>query len=101
MPKQTRRYWCNIVPITFQIYVVYGHKMCFLYDIKSPREYTQRAKIRYFLGPFTTSCEAQTRIVSQRRADLVIGGVRDTVSGPTLLFLLGVVTDTIRILTFR
>ena len=35
-------------------------------------EFAQRANIRDFVGPFTTSCDAQTRIVSLRRAYAVI-----------------------------
>ena len=51
-----------------------------------------------FVGPFTTSCEAQTRIVSKRSANRVMAAVRDAVSGPTQLFLLD---DIIQILSFH
>ena len=37
-------------------------------------EFAQRTNVRDFVGPFTTSCEAQTWIVSQRQANTVIGG---------------------------
>ena len=39
-----------------------------------PRQFAQGANVRDFVGAFTTSCEAKTRIVSQRRANTVIGG---------------------------
>ena len=70
---------------------MFGEKTC-LYTIFN-REFALRANTRDFVGPFTTSCEARTRVVSKRRADT---DVRDTVSGRTQLFLLNVVTDPIR-----
>ena len=72
----------------------------FIRYLIGPREFAQRASVRDFIGPFTISCEALTRMVSKRRANMVIGGsIRDTVSGPTQLFLLEVVIDQILILS--
>ena len=84
----------NIAPITFQIYVVYGQKRVFIRYLIGPREFAQWANVRDFVGPFTTSGEAHTRIVPQQRANTVIGGSTDTVSGPTQLLLLDVVNIT-------
>ena len=73
--QQTRRYWYNIVPITFQVYVVFGQKTCIYTIFEGIRKFAQRANTWDFVGPFTTSCEARARIIfSKRRADTVIGG---------------------------
>ena len=37
-------------------------------------EVAHRANLRDFVGPFTTSCETQTKLVSKRRTNTVIGG---------------------------
>ena len=58
-------------------------KRVFIRYLIGPREFAQRAKMRDFVGPFTT-CEAQMWS-----------------SGLTQLFLHDVVTDPIRILTFH
>ena len=56
--QQTRRYLYNIATITIQIYVVYGHETYNYAIVNRPREFAQRANVRDFVAPFTTSCEA-------------------------------------------
>ena len=85
LAQKISRYWYNIAPISFQIYVLY--RRVFIRLLIGPREFAERANVRDFGGQFTTSCEAQTRIDSKRRAD-TLAEVRDTVSGPTQLFLI-------------
>ena len=46
------------------IYAVFGGKRVFMQHLMGLREFAQRANTRHFVGPFTTSCEAQTRIVT-------------------------------------
>ena len=37
-PQKARRYWYNIVPITYQVYVVFGWKRVFIRYLISPRD---------------------------------------------------------------
>ena len=73
IPVNTRlmvQYCLNSVLIR----VVMDKKRVFIRYLIGQTEFEQRANFQDFFGPFTTSCEAQTRIVSQRRANTVIGG---------------------------
>ena len=73
------------MPITFYIYVVFYRKRVFIRYLICLWEFAQHANTQDFVGPFTTSCEAQIRIVSKRRADTGIGrsAVRDWLSWVT------------------
>ena len=72
-------------------------KRAFIRYLIGPNEFAQLANTWDIVGPLTMLSEAQTRIVSKRRADTVIdrSTVGDTVSGPTKLFPLDIVTDPI------
>ena len=49
-------------------------KRVFIRYLIAPREFAKWANTRVFVGPFTTSCGTQTRILSKSLADTVTGG---------------------------
>ena len=62
--QKTRHCWYNIVPITFQIYVVYGQETRIYTVFNLPKGICTAANVWDFVSPFTASYKAQTRIYS-------------------------------------
>ena len=101
--QQIRRYWYNIVPITFQIYLVYGQKTC-IYTIFNKPELISTAGQNtglIFLAPSRRLVRTEPESFLKVDQIRLLTEVRDTASGPTQLFLPDGATDPIRILTFH
>ena len=51
LSQQTRRYWYNIVPITFHVYVVYRNKTCIYTILNRPKVICAPGKCTGFCWP--------------------------------------------------
>ena len=96
--QPTLRYWYNIVSTTFHVYVAFRQKTCIF---NRPKGICTAGQYRLFFWPVHTSCEAKPEQLLSAEQMRSLAEVRDAVSGPTHLFLLNVVTDIIRILSFH
>ena len=95
LSHQTRRFWYNIVPITFPSCL--DIKCVFIRYLIGPMEFEQWANTWDFISPNQNSFKASSRYGHWHTVIQSIEQIWPTVSGTTKLFLHDVVTDKIRI----